>query len=191
MTELVYHINPDTLTILHGPMQLDAPYLRKLAGCGQPWKLDLSEFAIVPQIVEPLGPGQRHGAPVVSADAVTIPAINKDAAELAADAAALVSALELEIEEYLNSRAREKGCIDITSLCTYANDPDPVYRQEGLDGVRFRSLVWKHSEAVAAEVMAGTRGIPTVEELLAELPPLEWTSARQPVKKSIFSWLGF
>lgn len=79
------------------------------------------------------------------------------------------------LQKRLDDKAREHLYDDIKSLCTYLpDDPNPVYAAEGALGRVWRSDTWTVSTAVMMQVMAGQRGIPTKEELLALLMPLKW-----------------
>jgi len=78
---MYYHIQ--TGAIVSGPHSPQSDYVRKLTRCGTPEVLDLSEYGLVPEIREPLGPQQSHGEPIVSADAVTIPAVDWSAEQIA------------------------------------------------------------------------------------------------------------
>ena len=81
---MYYHISP-TLEILSGPHAADSAYVRNLTRCGTPEVLNLADYGLVPEVREPLGEGQKHGAPIVSAEAVTLPAVARTAEELAAE----------------------------------------------------------------------------------------------------------
>ncbi len=77
------------------------------------------------------------------------------------------------IQAHLDDAARALGYDDIKSAVTYAEEPAvPKFQQEGQAFRAWRSLVWAHCYGVLEAVQAGERGIPSVEELLAELPQL-------------------
>ena len=78
------------------------------------------------------------------------------------------------VQRHLDNVARSKGYDNIISLCTYATDSDPIFSAEGQAGVAWRGAVWRYCNTVLAEVEAGTRAQPTVEELIAELPTITW-----------------
>ena len=60
------------------------------------------------------------------------------------------------------------------SLCTYATSPTAKFSDEGQAGVSWRDEVWAKGYAILADVEGGERAIPTVDELLAELPVFVW-----------------
>lgn len=74
------------------------------------------------------------------------------------------------VQNYLDSKARERGYDSIFTACTYAGDPNPTWSAEGTAYKAWRSAVWQYCLTVMAAVQAGTRVIPTESELLAELP---------------------
>ncbi len=92
--------------------------------------------------------------------------------------AALQAELTGAVQSYLDNFAKTRLYDDIHSACGYYNDPDPVFAEEAAYCVRMRSEVWKAGYAIMNDVLQGKRGIPTVEELLAELPKLEWPTER-------------
>jgi hypothetical protein len=84
--------------------------------------------------------------------------------------------IEDAIQARLDEFARTRGYDDILSAATYATDPDPQYSCEGQYAVTARSATWRKWFEILAEVAAGQRPMPTVDEALAELPVLEWPS---------------
>ena len=80
------------------------------------------------------------------------------------------------MQSYLDQTAQERGYDGILSLCSYATSSNPRFGPEGQAGVALRDAVWAYGYAVIAEVEAGTRSVPTVEDLLAALPSIIWPS---------------
>lgn len=79
-----------------------------------------------------------------------------------------------EIQGRLDAFARERGYDDMASLVTYAGDTDPLFAAEGDCGKKARSATWAAARTILADVTAGRRAIPTIGDLLAELPELKW-----------------
>lgn len=78
------------------------------------------------------------------------------------------------VQSHLDAAARAAGYDDIKSAVTYADEPAvPKFQQEGQRFRAWRSLVWAACYVMLDDVMAGTRAVPTVDELLAELPKME------------------
>jgi hypothetical protein len=78
---MFYHVS--NTTILSGPHSADSQYVRDLTRCGTPSVLNLADYGLVPEIKPALGEYQSWGEPVVSADAVTFPVVDWDAAQIA------------------------------------------------------------------------------------------------------------
>lgn len=79
----------------------------------------------------------------------------------------------------LDKAATDHGYDSILSLCTYATSAVPRFQTEGQYGVQLRDETWAALVTIYADVEAGTRPIPTWEQVEAELPTIEWPSAPQ------------
>jgi hypothetical protein len=78
------------------------------------------------------------------------------------------------VQTYLDEAAQQKLYDGILSMCSYDNDPNPVFAAEATAAKKFRSDTWSHCHQVMDDVENGVREIPTGDELLAELPPVPW-----------------
>jgi hypothetical protein len=83
---------------------------------------------------------------------------------------------EFFVQKRLDSFAQTRGYDNMNSLIAYANEyePNQTYRQEGARGVVLKSLTWQKCYEIMAEVLSGSRPMPTEDELTAELPALVW-----------------
>ena len=72
------------------------------------------------------------------------------------------------VQNMLDSAAKAKGYDSILSACSYAAYPNP-FQAEGQEFVAWRGAVWAKCYEILGEVKAGTRPVPTVSELLAEI----------------------
>lgn len=78
------------------------------------------------------------------------------------------------VQNKLDQTARTFGYDDIRSAVSYADEPAvPKFQKEGEALREWRSLVWQHCYTALEDVQAGRRTVPTVSELLAELPSLQ------------------
>ena len=84
------------------------------------------------------------------------------------------SRLTSAIQSTLDEKAQERGYDSILSLCTYATSPTAKFSKEGQAGVSWRDEVWAKGYTILDDVESGARAIPTVDELLAELPDFVW-----------------
>lgn len=87
---------------------------------------------------------------------------------------ALKIVLEKAVEGWLDETVQQRRYKDIVTACSYAASTDHIFAAEGIACVKWRDAVWRKYFDVLAEIEAGTREFSTVEDLLAELPVLEW-----------------
>jgi hypothetical protein len=87
---------------------------------------------------------------------------------------ATIARMKQALQKHLDDTALTREYDNIVSLCSYANSLDPVFRAEGEAGVIFRDAVWLYAKQVMVDVLGGLRDIPTEEELISELPTIDW-----------------
>ena len=78
------------------------------------------------------------------------------------------------IQNHLDTFARTRGYDGIMSAATYATSSMSQFRAEGQYAVEARDITWAKSNQILDDVMSGKRPMPTIDEVLAELPPLAW-----------------
>lgn len=78
------------------------------------------------------------------------------------------------VQDYMDVTARARGYDGILSACTYATSSNDKFKHEGQACVDWRDSVWSSCYAILSDVLAGNRQVPTIDELTAELPKLEW-----------------
>lgn len=78
------------------------------------------------------------------------------------------------VQKWMDSKAQERGYDNIISACTYAGSTDEKFAAEGKAAKEWRDKVWRYCYDVVAQVVSGGRDVPTISELLAELPRLVW-----------------
>jgi hypothetical protein len=78
------------------------------------------------------------------------------------------------IQARLDAFARTRNYDGILSACTYATSAVPQFAAEGQYAVSARDATWAQGYSILADVRAGTRPAPTVDELFDELPALAW-----------------
>ena len=82
----------------------------------------------------------------------------------------IITELTAAVQAHLDAKAKEKNYDGILSLCTYATSTNPIFAAEGQASVEWRDAVWAKCYQVLGDVLAGTRPVPTKEELITELP---------------------
>lgn len=87
--------------------------------------------------------------------------------------AALQAQYTALIQSMLDKEAQKLGYDNCNSVCTYVDTGVAKFDAEGVAFRKWRSAVWAKGYELLAEVQAGTRPIPTEEELVELLPKLE------------------
>lgn len=86
----------------------------------------------------------------------------------------IIADLVNAVQGHLDAVARTRYYDGILSLCTYVTSTDSTFSNEGQAGVEWRDACWRTCYQVLADCKAGLRTPPTPEELLAELPTINW-----------------
>ena len=82
---------------------------------------------------------------------------------------------ERGIEAWMNTVVAERDYNSIdTCIARYTDSPNPKYAQEAKAVKDWNTLVWDKCWDILKEVKEGKRAIPTLEEVIAELPVLVW-----------------
>lgn len=83
--------------------------------------------------------------------------------------------LERGIEAWMNTVVAERDYDSIdTCIARYTDSPNPKYAQEAKAVKNWNTAVWDKCWDILAEVKEGKREIPTLEEVIEELPKLDW-----------------
>lgn len=78
------------------------------------------------------------------------------------------------IQSRLDTFAQTRNYDGILSACTYVTSTVPKFAAEGQYCVEARDATWASAYEILNDVTAGNRPAPSLEELFAELPALEW-----------------
>lgn len=89
----------------------------------------------------------------------------------------LIAQYTSAVKQRLDDFARTRGYDEILSAATYATSAVPKFSAEGQYAVTARDATWTKCYEILGEFEAGQRPMPTLEEILAELPVLEWPDA--------------
>lgn len=85
--------------------------------------------------------------------------------------AKLQKELEIGIQNYINEQVQSKGYDNENSIAKYLVDTNPFYEECKTISVWIGN-VWIKTHEIQSEVNAGTRPIPSLVEIIAELPVL-------------------
>lgn len=89
-------------------------------------------------------------------------------------AAEIVTAVTQAVQQCLDDFARTRAYDGILSACTYATSTVEKFATEGQYAVQARDATWATCYQIMADVQQGQRPMPTIEQVLAELPELGW-----------------
>lgn len=78
------------------------------------------------------------------------------------------------VQSYMDTLAQTRGYDNIHTACSYINSTDVVFAREGRACLEWRDRVWRTCYNILDAVMGGQREVPTLEELIGELPKLDW-----------------
>lgn len=78
-----------------------------------------------------------------------------------------------QVQEMLDKAAKELGYDSCLSVCSYIDTGVAKFDSEGKQFRAWRSAIWNRGYELLDEVKAGTRAVPTPEELPDLLPKLE------------------
>jgi len=78
------------------------------------------------------------------------------------------------VQAYLDTTVQQRGYDGILSLCSYSTSTDPRFGPEGRAGIIWRDTVWTQCYEIQAQVMSGDIPIPSLDELIAILPQMQW-----------------
>ena len=84
------------------------------------------------------------------------------------------AAFTAAIQAHLDGFARTRNYDGILSAATYATSSVPKFRSEGQYAVEARDATWAKAYEILGAVMTEQRPMPTLEEVIAELPELAW-----------------
>jgi hypothetical protein len=77
------------------------------------------------------------------------------------------------IEAHVDETAKAKSYGGSVALASYVNSTTPQWQAEALAFVAWRDAVWASAYATLAAVQGGATP-PTLDQLIAGLPPIEW-----------------
>ncbi len=88
---------------------------------------------------------------------------------------AIVKYAEIQLQKFLDSKAKEKGYDSILSASSYASVDNP-FKQEAIDFLNWRSACWTKAYEILNALEANNFvDIPTMENFLGQMPELIFT----------------
>ena len=80
------------------------------------------------------------------------------------------------VQQLLDAKAQERGYDNSFTLASYATSTVPKFKQEAQDFITWRDAVWTKCYSMLDDYLAGNIARPTVDDVLQQLPTLEWTN---------------
>ena len=78
------------------------------------------------------------------------------------------------VQAHVDAAAQSRGYRDGFALAGYATSTVPTWAAEAAAFVAWRDAVWVYAHEQLALVQAEARAQPPVEDLVAELPAIDW-----------------
>jgi hypothetical protein len=76
------------------------------------------------------------------------------------------------VQRQLDAAARAKGYDNILSACSYVSSTIPAFAEDAMEFIALRDAAWSTCYAILADVEAGNRPMPTIQEVISELPAI-------------------
>lgn len=85
-----------------------------------------------------------------------------------------IKEIQAAVQHLLDSKAREKLYDDAFAICSYANSTDETFHSEANQFIAWRDHCWRKCYEILALFQNGDIPMPTVGEVLRQLPTLDW-----------------
>lgn len=85
-----------------------------------------------------------------------------------------IETYESAIQSFVDETARARQFRDGVTLASYVASTNPAWAAEAQAFVAWRDEVWAYSYQELARYLAGERQQPSIEQILSELPSVNW-----------------
>jgi hypothetical protein len=87
----------------------------------------------------------------------------------------IIAEMKTIVRSWMDACVQARGYDNLMTAISYTDDLEHMaWQAESIAVKRWRSRVYDALQVIEADCLAGTRNIPTAEELITELPVLEW-----------------
>ena len=86
----------------------------------------------------------------------------------------VVEDYEEAVQDYLDQTVQTRGYDNVYTCLSYKGDPDPIFSAEADAVLTWRSQVWRTAQGILNQWMQGQIEQPTIQDVLNQLPQLEW-----------------
>jgi hypothetical protein len=90
------------------------------------------------------------------------------------DPAALLAEADRAVQAHVDGVARARQYRDGVHCASYATSTRADWAAEAAAFVHWRDAVWTLANTILAEVLAEVRPVPSIDDVLAELPAIAW-----------------
>ena len=95
----------------------------------------------------------------------------------------IINQYDTAIENWLDSTVQQRNYKNVESCISYEGDNNPKYAREALAVKAWRSAVYTQAEVLIAQYIGGDiSAVPPIEEIIAELPQLDWNDPVEEVR---------
>lgn len=85
-----------------------------------------------------------------------------------------ITEIQIAVQNLLDSKAREKLYDNAFAICSYANSTDETFHSEANQFIAWRDQCWRKCYEILGLFQNGDIPMPTVGEILRQLPTLDW-----------------
>ena len=95
----------------------------------------------------------------------------------------IINKYDTAIENWLDSTVQQRNYKNVESCISYEGDNNPKYAREAEAVKAWRSAVYTQAEVLIAQYIGGDiYAVPPIEEIIAELPQLDWNDPVEEVR---------
>ena len=95
----------------------------------------------------------------------------------------IINKYDTAIENWLDSTVQQRNYKNVESCISYEGDNNPKYAREAEAVKAWRSAVYTQAEVLIAQYIGGDISVvPQIEEIIAELPQLDWNDPVEEVR---------
>lgn len=86
----------------------------------------------------------------------------------------ILKGYEDAVQAHLDATAQSRGYDNTYTCLSYLSSTDQIWRRESNAFNEWRDKVWRKCHQILNAVMAGYSPRPTIEELIEQLPEIDW-----------------
>ena len=91
----------------------------------------------------------------------------------------IIEMYEIAVQRHLDSTAQSRGYDNTYTCLSYLSSTDPIWNRESNAFNAWRDKVWRKCHEILNAVMSGTIQQPTVDDLISQLPVIDWNDQKE------------